>query len=123
MATVISPHRFRTRRQFWKYCGFGIVTSVSDEWVRDGSGWQRKRMPQTRGLNRNRRPMLKNVFKGAADTVVRQMPNHPLHQGYLRTIEAGTKPNLAQLTLARRIAGAVLAMWKNNERYDPAKQK
>jgi hypothetical protein len=33
------------------------------------------------------------------------------------------KPNLARLTMARRIAGAVLAMWKNQEEYDPAKQQ
>ena len=75
-------------------------------------------MPQTRGLNRNRQPLLKNVFKGAAETVIRQMRQHPLALAYERTIAAGTKPNLAQLTLARRIAGTVLAMWKTKEKYD-----
>jgi 2'-5' RNA ligase len=29
----------------------------------------------------------------------------------------------AHLTLARRIAGAVLAMWKNKEKYDPTRQQ
>ena len=38
-------------------------------------------------------------------------------------MEAGTKPNLARLTLARRIAGAVLAMWKKQQAYDRAKQQ
>ena len=33
-------------------------------------------------------------------------------------VSGGIKPNLAKLTLARRIAAAVLAMWKNNEVYD-----
>jgi hypothetical protein len=51
------------------------------------------------------------------------MPQHPLTVNYKRMITAGTKPNLARLTLARRIAGAVLAMWKNQEKYDPSKQQ
>jgi hypothetical protein len=34
---------------------------------------------------------------------------------------AGTKPNLAKLTLARKIAATVLAMWKKEERYTPEK--
>ncbi len=124
VATVISPHRFRTRRQFWSYCGLAIVTRSSADWTKDGHGhWERRVVPQTRGLNRNRQPLLKNVFKGAAQTVIRQMPEHPLKRAYERTTAAETKPNLAQLTLARRIAGAVLAMWKNKEKYDPAKQQ
>jgi hypothetical protein len=33
----------------------------------------------------------------------------------------GTKPNLAKLTLARKIAATVLAMWKHEEVYEPAR--
>ena len=33
------------------------------------------------------------------------------------------KPNLAKLTLARRIAGTVLSMWKNQEVYDPDRHR
>jgi hypothetical protein len=39
-----------------------------------------------------------------------------------RLLDAGTKPNLARLTIARRIAAAVLAMWKH-EVYDATKQR
>jgi hypothetical protein len=46
-----------------------------------------------------------------------------LHADYERQLAAGIKPNLARLTLARRIASTVLAMWKNKEDYDPAKQR
>jgi transposase len=124
VATVITPHRFRTRRQFWSYCGLAIVTRSSADWTKDPHGtWVRRVVPQTRGLNQNRQPLLKNVFKGAAETVIHGMPQHPLALNYQRMITAGTKPNLARLTLARRIAGAVLAMWKNQEKYDPSKQQ
>jgi hypothetical protein len=78
---------------------------------------------QTRGLNRNRHPELNAIFKGAATTVVQQMPSHPLHQDFQRMTDAGIKPNLAKLTLARRIAAATLAMWKHQEDYDPSKTR
>jgi hypothetical protein len=111
-------------RQFWSYCGLAIVTRSSADWTKDHHGtWVRRVIPQTRGLNQNRQPLLKNVFKGAAETVLHAMPQHPLTVNYKRMITAGTKPNLARLTLARRIAGAVLAMWKNQEKYDPSKQQ
>lgn len=123
VATLLSPERFRTSRQLWSYCGLGIVTRSSSDWSRDGDGWRRTHVQQTRGLNRNRNPLLKEVFKGAAFTLTSsKMESHPLHQAYRRLLNSGTKPNLARLTLARRIAAAVLAMWKNKEAYDPTRQ-
>jgi len=124
VAVVVSPHRFRTRRQFWSYCGLGVTTRSSSDWMKDRDGqWVRRQTAQTRGLNRNRNPVLKRVFTGAAESVIRRGLRQPLRAAYQRQLEAGTKPNLARLTLARRIAGAVLAMWKNQEEYDPTKQQ
>ena len=98
------------------------MTHSSSDWVKDRkNGWVRKELAQTRGLNRNRNPLMKCVFKGAALTVIRQMPDNPLAQHYNALLEE-TKPNLARLTVARRIAATVLAMWKNKEEYDPEKQ-
>jgi len=120
VAIVVSPHRFRTSRQFWSYCGLAIVTRSSSDWQRaPGRDWQRRQVAQPRGLNRNRHPVLKSVFKSAAMQLAR-MPNQPLGQAYQRLLEQ-TKPNLARLTIARRLAAAVLAMWKNQEDYDPNK--
>ena len=122
VATVVTPERFRTKRQFWSYCGLGIMMRTSADWVREGGRWVRAPVTQTRGLTRKRNPVLKSVFKGAAMSVV-QMTDHPLKRAYERLLEAGTKPNLAQVTIARRIAAIVLAMWKHQEDYDPAKQE
>lgn len=124
MATVVTPHRFRTKRQFWAYCGLAIVTRSSSDWVRDKSGraWIRSNLQTTRGLNRNCNHALKHVFKGAATTVIAQAKT-PLSQDYARLVENGTKPNLAKLTLARRIAAIVLAVWKTNKEYDPTKHR
>jgi len=123
VAITANPLRFRTTRQFWSYCGLGIVTRSSSDWVRNKTGrWVRAEVRQTRGLTRQRHPLLKYVFKGAATTVIR-MPGHPLQAEYHRRLEAGIKPNLAKLTLARRIAAIVLSMWKHQEVYDPKRQK
>jgi transposase len=123
VAIVVTPYRFRRLRQFWSYCGLGIVTRSSADWVNINGKWIRAQTVQTRGLNRNRQPQLKAVFKGAATTVIRQHAGHPLHQDYQRMLEAGTKPNLAKLTLARRIAAAVWSMWKHQEEYDPERPR
>jgi transposase len=125
VAIVVTPDRFRTKQQFWSYCGLGIITRSSSDWVRESKGgaWTRKEVAQTRGLNRNRQPLLKAIFKGAATTVVMMMSKHPLHADYQRALQAGTKPNLARVTLARRIASAVLAIWKKKEDYDSAKHR
>jgi len=46
---VVTPHRFRTKRQSWSYCGLGVVTRSTSDWVQtpDG-GWIKARAPQTR---------------------------------------------------------------------------
>ncbi|WP_437644950.1 hypothetical protein [Sorangium sp. So ce362] len=74
-------------------------------------------------MNLNHNRTLKNVFKGAATTVITQLPNEPLQQDYQRLIDAGTKPNLAKLTIARKIAAIALSMWKSKEKYDLTKHR
>jgi transposase len=121
VAVVVTPERFRTRQQFWSYCGLGIVMRSTSDWVQTSQGkWARAPVQQTRGLNYNHNRLLKNVFKGAATTVIQQHPDDPLHQDYERLLAAGTKPNLAKLTLARKLAAITLAMWKKKEVYHPA---
>jgi transposase len=126
VAIVGSPDRFRTRRQFWSYCGLGIVTRSSSDW-RPGKHrgeWSRRvEGQQTLGLTRKRNALLKSVFKGAATTVILQLPDNPLHADYQRAVESGRRPNLARLTLARRIAATVLSMWKHQEVYNPERSK
>ena len=39
----------------------------------------------------------------------------------VQALKEGMDPAMARLTLARRIAAAVLAMWKEQEDYDPKK--
>jgi transposase len=123
VSVVIDPRRFRTKRQLWAYSGLAVTTRISDEWTRHNGQWRRDKRPLTRGLNQNHNSILKNVFKGAATTVTARLQQDPLFDHYQRLLEAGTKPNLAKLTIARRIAAISLAMWKNEEAYDPEKTR
>lgn len=118
---VVAPERFRTARQFWSYCGLGIVMRTSSDWVRDGDRWARSEVQKTRGLNRRHNSTLKVIFKGAATTVITTPSDEPLRLHYERLCAQGTKPNLAKLTLARKIAATALAMFKRQEVYDPSR--
>ena len=123
LAVVVTPYRFRTRRQFWAYCGLGIVMRSSSDYVRDSRGqWVHANVQTTRGLNLNRNVLLKYVFKGAATTVIGQGTT-ALSDQYARLLANGVKPNLAKLTVARRIAAIVLTLWKTNQEYDPTKHR
>jgi transposase len=120
---IVSPHRFRTARQLWSYSGLGIIMRTSSDWKRQEGQWVRAPQQKTRGLTRAFNRTLKYVFKGAATTVITRHPGSPLHADYQRLLGAGTKPSLAKLTVARKIAATLLAMWKNEEEYDPERHR
>jgi transposase len=122
VAIIVAPERFRTKRQLWKYAGFGIVTRTTGDWKpKPQGGFQRVQVQHTRGLNRDHSHTLKDIFNGAAGTVIQEQdPNCPLFQHYLALTQGKTRHSLAKLTIARQIAAITLAIWKENSRYDPA---
>ncbi|MBE7479512.1 MAG: transposase [Polyangiaceae bacterium] len=88
VAIVVTPFRFSTKRDFFGYCGLGIVTRSSSDYERDerSQRWVRRQVAHTRGLNRNRNPLLKAIFKGAALSVIAQT-DHPLRRDYDRLLQ------------------------------------
>ena len=120
MAIMGTPNRFRTKRNLWPYSGLAVVTrSSADQQFADGKLRRRTRAPRTRGLNRNHNPMLKSIFKGAS-TAAATKPG-PLQDIYQACVAHGTKPELAKVTLARKIASIALRLWKKGELWDPKK--
>jgi transposase len=112
-----TPHRFRTKRQLWTYCGLGVVTSSSaDHEVAKGQLRRKKKHAQIRGLNENCNHDLKNLFKGAA--VVASIKPGPLAEFYAALVSKGMRPEMARLTLARKIATIVLIVWKRGVCFD-----
>jgi transposase len=115
-----TPHRFRTKKQFWAYCGLAVVTATSSEYeLVNGRVCRSKKRPLLRGLNNNYNRALKGVFKSAAKTVA----SGQWKSRFEAMVADGTPGSLARLTLARKIASITLALWKKGERYDHRKLK
>jgi transposase len=120
IALMQTPHRFRTKRQLWAYSGLAVETRDSAEYcVRDGQLQRTRKRVTVRGLNANRNPHLKELFKSTATTA--SAKPGPFHEYYARLLDKGIRPAMARLTLARKIAAITLVVWKKGERFDPAK--
>ncbi|HEV2521120.1 MAG TPA: transposase, partial [Candidatus Acidoferrales bacterium] len=117
LGRVQTPHRFRTKRQFWTYCGLALETRTSAEYRFEEGHLVRVQKPVfIRGLNLNHNHDLKNLFKSAA-TAASAMPG-PFHSFYENLLIKGMQPAMARLTLARKIAAMALCVWKKGEPFD-----
>jgi transposase len=117
VATVDTPHRFRTKRQFWSYVGLAVVTHMSAEYEMKAGKVVRRRKPvATRGLNRDCNRRLKEVFISAATGGSRDGCYKPYLE---RLIENGMRAEMARITLARKIAAVALIVWKKGKEFDP----
>ena len=68
------------------------------------------------GLNRNHNHEMKEIFKSAATRASCGMG--PFHDFYAGLLAKGMKPEMARLTLARKIAAITLTLWKKGEHFD-----
>jgi hypothetical protein len=75
-----------------------------------------KKQISVRGLNRDCNHDLKNLFKSAA-TIASVKPG-PFQEFYTALLAKGMRPEMARLTLARKIATIVLIVWKRGVRFD-----
>lgn len=120
LATMQTPWRFRTKHNLWGYAGLAVVTRSTAEWEwREGRAVRRARPAMTRGLNRNHNHVLKGVFRGAADAATRR-PG-PFQDFYRHLLARGLDPQLARVTLTRKLAALTLRLWKTGESFDPSK--
>ncbi len=111
VTTVDTPHRFRTKRQFWSYVGLAVVTHMSAEYEMKAGKVVRRRKPvATRGLNRDCNRRLKEVFISAATGGSRD-------ESY-KLIDNGMRTEMARITLARKIAAVALIIWKKGKEFD-----
>jgi len=117
IALLQTPHRFRTKRQLWAYCGLALQTRASGEYRFTDGQLSRARQPTVRGLNVNHNHDLKNLFKGAATPA--GAGTDPLSDVYRGLLARGMKPAMARLTLARKVAAIALKIWKKGEHFDP----
>jgi len=117
IALLQTPHRFRSKRQLWAYSGFGVETQDSGEHRYVAGELRRaKKKASVRGLNRNYNRDLKNLFKGAATSATAR-PG-PMQEFYSALLAKGIRPDMARLTLARKIAAITLTIWKKGVDFD-----
>ena len=117
LGILLTPHRFRTKRQLWTYGGLAIeMHSSADHRRVDGQLKRSRKNVLVRGLNRNCNHDLKNLFKGAA--VVASSKPGPFAQFHAALVAKGMRPEMARLTLARKIATIVLIVWKRGVCFD-----
>jgi transposase len=112
-----TPHRFRTKRQLWSLSGFAIETrSSADHRIVNGRLQKVKKRVTIRGLNPNHNHDLKNLFKAAA--VIASTKPGPFQEFYGALLAKGMRPEMARLTLARKIATTVWIVWKRGVNFD-----
>ncbi len=121
IATVVDPRRFRNKRAFWTYCGFAVVKVSSGDYTQKNGGLVRNaKKVSTRGLNRNRCPRLKALFKEGA---INAMSTEEFRQYSERLVDRGLSKEIARVNVARKLSSIVLTTWKKGELYDSEKMK
>jgi len=117
LALMQTPYRFRSKRQLWTYSGLGVEThdSAQHRYV-EGQLQRSKKPQQIRGLNENHNHDMKNIFKSTALSASHRAG--PLQDFYERLLAKGMKPEMARLTLARKIAAITLTLWKKGGSFD-----
>jgi transposase len=117
VALIQTPHRFRSKRQLWTYSGLSLEThdSAQHRYV-DGQLQRSKKPQQVRGLNQNHNHEMKEIFKSTATRA--SCSTGPFRDFYAALLAKGMKPEMARLTLARKIAAITLTLWKKGARFD-----
>jgi len=117
IALLQTPHRFRGKRQLWTYAGLALVTRTSADYqLVDGQVTRARKSALVLGLNANHNHPLKGIFKDAAAGAL--VHPGPFKDFYTTRVAQGMKPELARLTLARKIAAITLTLWKKGESFN-----
>jgi len=116
IAVVGDPARFTSRRKFWAYGGLAVVQRTSAEHrIENGHVVRSEKSLGTR-LSKCAQPELKKLFRDIAlHASIRQGPFRELYDAH---IARGKRPSVARLTLARKIAAVVLAVWRSGDPFD-----
>jgi hypothetical protein len=122
LAWVVTPHRFRTKRQFWSYCGLSVISRSSSDYETDKQNRivkkKRGKKTATRGLNENYHRGLKSLLKAAALDTLRSKKLKVVTE---RLIEKGLDESIARVQVARKLAASLLAVWKTGKKFEVEK--
>lgn len=108
-AFICDGRRFSSKHHMWSYCGL-----VCHHQVSDGQIYGNRR---AKG-----RPELKNVFMGAAESVLKTSDNG-LRRYYDRLRSQGLDHRKAKKATARKIASISLAVFKSDKPYNDKREE
>lgn len=104
-AAVCSPERFETKYKFWSYSML-----VRHRLISGGNAYGSTRV--------RARCDLKDVYMGAAETVLKHREPSALRKVYDRLRTKGVDHRKAKKTIARKIAAISLKLMKSGEKYN-----
>lgn len=114
-----TPYRFRTDAQLHKYSGLAVVHEDSSEYEATEDGIEHNKEHQSRGLN-DGHPLLKKVFKGAAQTAIQRYSE--VREAFKQRCTKKPESH-ARLDITRRLATMSLVCWKRGQTYDVDKAR
>ncbi len=101
----------------WKYSGLGVVTQTSaDHRYVDGQLQRSKKPAFVRGLDPAHNHHRKYVFKSAA--IQASTTKGPFQDFYEALVAMGMRPEMARLTLARKMATISWRVWRKGVAFD-----
>ena len=107
VAYVQDPHRFRSKRQLWRYARLGITDRRSD-----GKPLGRKQ------LDRSGVGALKDLSRKAFDAARRCKEENLFQRTYRASLTRTEDPVHARLNTQRKILAVLLSMWRNGTEYE-----
>ena len=123
VAIVGTAERFRTRQQFWSYCGLGIVTHSSADWKRGGQGAMGAcAEPVDAGPDTQATASAQGGVQGRGDDGDHAARGRPAARALPADGRGRDQAGTGAADVAGAIAAIVLSMWKHQEVYDPKRQ-
>ena len=113
IAIVDDPWRFKSVRRFWSYAGFAIVQRVSA----DQGPAEHSSRAVSRRLRRNRacQPRLHRLICEIA--MYGTLRSGLYRTVYEKYVESGKRPAVARFVLGRKVAAALLSVWRDGEPF------
>jgi transposase len=106
VAYVQTPHRFSSKRKLWRYCRLGVSHRTSDG--------KPLRHPQLDAAGCGR---LKDVTRKAFEVAVRARTDNSFKRAYTEALARTHNATHARLTVQRKIASTLRAMWLTQTPY------
>jgi len=120
IAIVDDPWRFGSVRKFWSYAGLAVIQRVSADRTVSGEDTKDSK-PRGVRLNAACQPHLRRLLREVA--LYASLRPGPLRRIYDHHIARGKRASVARIALARKVASALLCIWRYGQPFTESKFK